>query len=287
MPTAEELVARVDRLYTLPVVYLRVKAVVEDPRSSAQDLTQVVSADPALTARLLRVVNSVHYGLMRRVDTVASAVTILGMQQLHDLVLATSMATVFQGIRPAHMDMARFWRQSVLRGVVAKAAAETGQVMPAQRLFVLGLLADIGHLVMYQAVPEASERALLRAEQEMRPLHEVEKEVIGCHYAEVGAQLMRKWQLPEQFVETIAAQIHPYMTCDDCSLDAAILQFSWAVADGMARNLDDSAISQRVDPFVWQRTRLEARSIGPIRAAAEAHYAEVLMLIFPELQAAA
>jgi HD-like signal output (HDOD) protein len=287
MPSEAELVDKVEQLATLPAVYLRVRAVAEDPRSSTQDLAEVLSSDPALTARLLRVVNSVHFGLMRRVDSVSHAVSILGMLQLHDLVLATSVATVFKGIRPTHMDMARYWRQSVLRALVAQGAAETGQVQPAQRLFLEGLLADIGHLVMYQTVPELAERAMMRAEAEGRPLHDLEMEVVGCYYAKVGARLLEHWQLPQHLIEAIAAQVHPSMTCDDCAAEACILHFARVVVDGMVRKLDDEAIAQQIDPFVWERTRLDPASIGPIRSTAESHLEAVQAMFFPDLRAAA
>lgn len=287
MPTAEQLVSQVDKLVTLPAVYLRVRALVDDPRSSTQDLAQTLATDPALTARLLRVVNSVHFGLMRRVESVTYAVSILGLQQLHDLVLATSVAAAFRGIRPAHMDVTRYWRQSVLRGMVAQGVAETCHVQPAQSLFLEGLLADIGHLVMYQVVPNLAERAMMRAEAECRPLHELEREVIGCDYAEVGAELLERWQLPQRFADAIAAQILPALTCDEGTMESSILHFARVLVDGMARNLDDTEIAGQVDRFVWQRTGLNHDSIAPIRRAAEEHLAEVMAMFFPEMQAAA
>jgi HD-like signal output (HDOD) protein len=287
MPTVAEIVGQTDRLVTLPAVYLRVRTVVDDPRSSVQELAQVIAADPALTARLLKVVNSVRFGLMRRVDSVASAVSILGMQPLHDLVLAASVASAFRGIRPANMDMPRFWRQSVLRGLVAQEAAEACRILKVQRLFVAGLLADIGHLVMYQGVPELAERALLRAQREQRALHEVEAEVVGCHYAEVGGAFCEKWQLPRQITEAIAAQVHPDLTAEEFGEEAAILHFARVVVDGMAAKHDDADVADRIDPFVWRRTRLNAQGIVPIRETAENHFAEVMSTFFPELRVAA
>lgn len=287
MPKAAELVSQVDRLVTLPVVYLRVRAVVEDPRSSVQDLAQVISTDPALTARLLRLVNSARFGLMRRVDSVANAVSILGMQPLHDLVLATSVASAFKGITPGRMDLARFWRQSVLRGLAAQEAAEVCRILRSQRLFVGGLLADVGHLVMYQVVPDLAERALLRAERERRPLHEVETELVGCNYAEVGSAFCDQWQLPQPFVEAIGAQIHPDLTAAEFAEEAAILHFARVLVDGMAAKSADTDIAGRIDPFVWQRTRLTASGIAVIRGMAEDGFSEMMGMFFPEYRAAA
>jgi len=287
MPKAAEVVSQVNHLATLPAVYLRVRSVVDDPRSSVQELAQVISADPALSARILRLVNSVRFGLMRRVDSVANAVSILGMQPLHDLVLASSVASSFRGLRPARMDMARFWRHSVLRGLVAQEAADVCRILRSQRLFVAGLLADIGHLVMYQTVPELAERALLRADHERRPLHEVEAEVVGCHYAEVGSVFCDQWQLPLPFVEAIGGQIHPDLTSEEFAEEAAILHFARVVVEGMVAKQADENIACRIDPFVWQRTRLTAGAIAAIREAAEDNLAEMTAMFFPEYRAVA
>jgi HD-like signal output (HDOD) protein len=287
MPSAEQLVQRIDRLVSLPAVYLRVRGIVEDPRSSMQDLGQALSTDPALVARLLRVVNSVHFGLMRRVETVTHAISILGVQPLHDLVLATSVASAFRGMRPAHMDVARYWRQSVLRGLLAQGLAEAHHIRPAQRLFLEGLLADIGHLVLYQTEPELAERAILRAECEQRPLHELEFELIGCDYADAGATLLEAWHLPDCFAEAVANQIQPSLACDERATEAAILHVARVMADAMARKLDDAALLERIDPYVWQRTGLKSDSLVGVRRVAEEQLADVLVMFFPEYLAAA
>jgi HD-like signal output (HDOD) protein len=194
---------------------------------------------------------------------------------------------MFQGIRPQHMDVHRFWRQSVLRGLAAQETAHTCRAQSPQRLFLEGLLADIGHLVMYQVVPDMAERAMMRAEMERRPLHEVEREVVGCHYAQVGGALLGEWKLPRVFSDAIAAQIHPDLICSEMAADAAILHFVRVLVDGMLKKQADVEIARQVDPFVWASIDLDATDIGAIRAVAEEHLSEVEAIFFPQLQAAA
>lgn len=287
MHTAEDLVSGVGNLASLPAVYQQVKEIVDDPNSSVMDLSKVVSADPALTARLLHVVNSVYFGLMSRVETVSHACSLLGMLQVHDIVLATSITAVFKGIRPSHMDMTRYWSNSVMRGLIARTAAETCDTSYSERLFVEGLLADIGHLVMYQTVPQEAERALLRAQAEGRALHRVEKEMIGCSYAEVGAALTAKWKLPERFSAAIEFQVNPAQAGELYGFEAALLHLALVMVEGMNRSLENEKIARAVDPYVWQVTDLKPASVASIRTVAEMNHAEVVALFFPGLKVAA
>lgn len=156
MSTPQELVACVEKLASLPAVYHRIRDLLDDPDSSMFELAEAVSSDTAITARVLRVVNSVLYGFPGKVETVSRAVNLMGMQQVHDLVLSTLVVAAFSGIRPARMHMGRFWSDSVLRGLAARAAARQLGMGDPERMFVEGLLADIGHLVMFQVAPKPS-----------------------------------------------------------------------------------------------------------------------------------
>ena len=115
MSTPQELVACVERLASLPAVYHRIRALLDDPDSSVQDLANAVSSDAGITARVLRAVNSVLYGFPGKIETVARAVNMMGMQQVHDLVLNTSGIGAFSGIRTARMPMVPFWKNCVCR----------------------------------------------------------------------------------------------------------------------------------------------------------------------------
>ena len=119
----EELLDKVDTLLSLPDVFARVNDLIDDPKSSARDIAEVISHDPGLTARLLKVVNSAYYGLSAPVDTVAKAVTVVGMEDLHALILGTSTVEAFQRIPSDLMDMDSFWHRSVFCALAARELA--------------------------------------------------------------------------------------------------------------------------------------------------------------------
>ncbi|MCU0936439.1 MAG: HDOD domain-containing protein [Gammaproteobacteria bacterium] len=180
MQTVEQLVDSVSRLVSLPEVYLRVREIVENPRARMADLAGAIVRDPALTARLLRIANSAVFGHSGRVETVTRAVTLLGSRPLLDLVLATSVTRAFAGVSPARMDVQTFWRRSVYCGVVARNLATRCNVLDVERLFVEGLLRDVGHLVLFDRLPEQADAALKRAAETGRPVAEVERATLSA-----------------------------------------------------------------------------------------------------------
>ena len=113
MPTVWEKVTANAKLISLPDVYFRLRDVLNDPEYCMGDVADVISHDPAMTTRLLRLVNSAYFGLAAKIDTVNRAVSMLGTQQVHDLVLAASVAQTFDGMSNQVMDMSRYWQKSV------------------------------------------------------------------------------------------------------------------------------------------------------------------------------
>lgn len=287
MDKAREMVAGIEQLASLPAVYHQVRGVLDNSESSINDLSGVVSADAAITARLLHVVNSVYFGLMSRVDTVSRAVSVLGMQQVHDIVLATSVSSMFKGMSPANMNMTRFWSNSVMRALIARTGAEMVRAGDLERFFVAGLLADLGHLVMYQVEPERAEQAQLRSEKEAVPLHEIERELLGCDYAQVGAALIEKWNLPARLTAAIAGQIHPAGADALFQRDAALLNLARVMTDAMERKIGNEDIAALVDAEVWPLTGLKPANVATIRLIAEMNHGEVITLFFPQLRTAA
>ena len=229
MHLAQELVAYVDRLATLPDVYLKIRAALDDPDVSIAEVADVIATDPALTAALLRLGNSAFYGYARKIESINRAVSLIGLEQVHDLVLATSVTAMFSGIRPQRMDMARFWRDSIRRGMLASELARSKRGFSPERLFVAGLLADAGHLVMYVAAPDLMALVLDTSPSQGDTLPDVERRIIGCDFAEVGAALTAKWQLPVIFGVLIGSQLQPEAAGDNVQA-AAMLNITSAVA---------------------------------------------------------
>lgn len=280
MHSAQELASQIERLTSLPTVYDRVREQLESPEGSVVEVARLVSADPALTARLLRLVNSAMYGHRGEIDSVLRAVQILGLQQVHDLVLAMSLHAVFAGIRPAQLDMKRFWRDSVLCALASRAIAQADGRPGLERIFVIGLLADIGHLVMFQTTPMLADEARRDAERSGEALHLTERRVIGCDYAEVGAALMDQWRVPSAFAGIIGSQTLPRLGGEHAR-EAAILNLARHIVAADTLGESSKQTAARVDDTLWGLLDISPDDLATIRENAELNLAAYLALFFP------
>ena len=279
--TPEDLVSRTADLVSLPDIYIRLKTVVDDPESSMADVADVVANDPALTARLLKIANSPYFGFPAKITTVARATSLLGTQQIHDLVLATTVAEAFSGIPSELISMQDFWSNSILCGLLCRRLAQECNVLDSERLFVEGLLHDVGHLIMYQGLPEASAAALLESQQQDKPLFLVERELIGCDYAQVGSALMRSWHFPPGLIESVRYQNEP-ARAEDFPLEVAIMHIAVRLKQHAIAEAEVTGGMPRIDAAAWQVTGLAQEVIEPVCAAAAEQLATTIDMLFPD-----
>ena len=281
MTTAQELISRNGKLFSLPDLYFRLKSILDNPEFSVQDVTELLGKDPGMTVRLLRLVNSPFFGYASKIETVSRAVAMLGSQQVHDLVLASSVTQTFAGMSSEVMDMGLFWRNSVYCAAAARLLASNCSVIDSERLFVAGLLCDIGHLVIYQQLPGRAQQAIERARRVNQPLFMAEREVLGFDYAHVGGLLARQWELPWTLREAIEFHVEP-TGCDKCPLETSIVHIAKVVTttfrDGCAANPEASP----VDPYAWQVTGLLPEQGLAIGVEAQQHANQVVDLILPQ-----
>lgn len=278
---AQQLVREVDRLITLPSVYFEIRRLVESQNSDIIEVAKAISTDAALTARLLRIVNSPAYAQSRPVVTVSRAVSMLGLNQIHDLCLAACLATTFSRIRPRLIDVATYWRNSVLRATTARVLAKQCRVLDLERLFILGLLADIGHMVIYMRIPEEAAHLVVLPDGKQVPLDVIERQHLGCDYAEVGAELLKHWRLPEAIWQPIAHQVAPQAGSPH-ALEGAMLNVIGAALHAREAHGDVQALAA---PAAWEITGLTPEQVTEALAAGEADI-DGLTAIFAEQMAA-
>jgi len=198
-----ELVQGSLRLASPPLIYQRLMEVINHPRGGTSDVANVIREDTALTARLLKVVNSAFFAFPRRVDTVSQAVTVVGTSQVRDLALATSVLTLFNNLPPDLVDMDGFWKHSLACGVSARVLAGLRRESNVERFFVAGILHDVGKLVLYSRVPAKAQEAFRVASEEGILLHQAEHRVLGFDHAQVGEALLSQWNMPTSLREAV------------------------------------------------------------------------------------
>jgi len=185
MMTAEEMVAESMELISLPEVYKQVKRVIEDDHGSIKDLAECIVYDPALSAQILKTANSALWAPRYRIETMYRALEVLGMRHVHDLVLAVTVSSAFKKLDSKHINFLKFWKKSVFNAVLASAIGKQGELIDLQRPFVEALLSDIGHMVLYNKVPDLAHKAHEGSNGSIDQLVMLENELIGCDYAEI------------------------------------------------------------------------------------------------------
>lgn len=277
---ARELVKGVGKLASLPEVCMRVNEMVDDPSSSAAAIGKVISRDTALTAQLLRLANSSFYNFPSNIDTISRAITIIGERELRYLVLALSAVRAFSGIPIELSNMASFWRHSVYTAVLARLIASRCHVLHSERLFVAGLLHDIGLLVILHRIPELERVALQRAHTGHEELEKAEQEVLGCDHAAVGRALLEQWKLPTVLCETVGCH-HNVAAAEEARLDAAIVHIANVIANRAELPVDRDAPLPQVDPVAWELTALDESMIDTLADEAAPMFAESWAMIQP------
>ena len=267
-------------LVSLPEVCIQVNGMVEDERSSAADIARVISQDPGLTARLLKIANSSFYRFPSKIETVSRAVTIIGTRELRFLVLAASAVRSFDRISNDDIDMASFWRHSVYCGVIARILAGRCRVLHSERLFVAGLLHDVGRLVMLSRIPDLVQVMHFRARQAAIPMYEAEREVFDTDHGEVGAELMKLWRLPAS-LQTAAAYHHEPQRAPEYALEASLVHIASVLAQLAELGSSNLQDAEPVSPFAWDLTHLTPDVVEAVLQEARAQFLETLLLFLP------
>ncbi len=255
--TAAELVQRVSKLISPPEVWLRINELVEDPTASVADIARVAERDPGLTSGVLKIVNSAYYGFTAPVDTVTRAVTLLGCRELHAIATTVAAAKVFNRIPNNLVRPDTFWRHSLCTAVLAKRLAVQIGVLHPERLYVAGLLHDVGHVVLYNQDPAAAAELLLASDGDEEIMPDLERERFGFDHAELGGELARCWRLSDNLAETIRWH-HDPLRAEETVLDAAIVHF----ANVLANREPIGMFAEGFEPEIWVADPAATRLLG-------------------------
>lgn len=203
------LVSKIDKLVSLPDIYYRLETAIESPASTVDDFARLLGSDPDLCARLLSLANSAFYSFPAKIETIDRAVSTIGLRQIRELVLVTSVMKMFTGIPIKAVSMSSFWEHSVAVGVLAKSIAQYLGQSQAERYYITGLLHDIGRLVLYLKLPDLMSDLLAKSEAEKQNLYILEQELLSYSHAEAGGRLLERWKVPQSIYEPVQYHHRP------------------------------------------------------------------------------
>jgi len=211
--TAQQLVDRVKNLPPVSQAALKLVNLLDEPSADNDEVVHAIKCDNLLTAKLLRACNSPYFGLDEPIASVDQAVLILGHQQILHIVLTLAFGSAMVVPLPGYaVEASELWRHSLITAVAGEVvAAETAAInVEVPVAFTIGLLHDIGKLVMGQALTPDVQAAIRQLiEQQKISRCEAEKIILGTDHGEVGACLLKSWHLPEEIIEATANHHNP------------------------------------------------------------------------------
>ncbi len=224
----EKALAAVGDLATLPEVTIKIIEIVEDAKSTARDLHGVIKNDPALSVKVLKVVNSAFYGLPGQVASVDRAIILLGLSAVKNIAIAASIARLFKGKRISEQfTAADLWRHSLAVAVAARSIAKISpHPVMSDELFVAGLIHDIGTLVERQTFPDEFAEVINRCLDGGRNFLETERQIIGADHQAFGVGLTTKWKFPRHLRAAVGFHHNPQALSVELRNMATLIQLA-------------------------------------------------------------
>lgn len=245
----ERVIASIGELPTSPAVVSSVMGLTSNLNTGVDKLSQALSADPALTAKVLRLSNSPFYGRSRSVRSLNEAIMILGFSTIRSLVVATSAHSMFNQGKNKVLEQS-LWQHSLAAAMGARVVAQRmGKRQLIEEFFLGGLLHDIGVLVMVKKMPDEFQAIIARAQVTGEDRVAVERESLGFTHADLGSIILERWNFPSILATAVRCHCHPDLAgkaagSTEGDHTELLIAHAVALADAVARSLgygfDDS-----------------------------------------------
>jgi len=187
-----------DSLPTLPEIYFKVNELLEDRDSSVEDIGKIIATDPAISYKILTMVNSAYFGLPNEVFSISQAILLLGRFRIKQILIGTLLGDVFKDFNSEYFSLREFWLHSIRTAIIAEQMAIVSDYSEEpETIFTAGLLHDVGRLILAAKMPEVLPVIDQNAIDRRISIVRSEIEIIGLSHTEIGATLMQKWGFPD------------------------------------------------------------------------------------------
>jgi HD-like signal output (HDOD) protein len=281
----EAAVKEISHIATLPEVTVKIIELVEDPNSTAQDLHKIISNDPALCSRILKVVNSAFYGLPGQIGSINRAIVLLGLNAVKNIAIAASLSKLYRGGQLAPEFSAKdLWVHSISTAAAAKLIADAMKLGLPDEAFLGGLIHDIGVIVEMQhdrqKLIDVVGRLGVRGGAPSENMLEVEEEIFGATHQDFGRALCERWKFPKSFSYVTGSHHNPLELAAGNRTLACVIY----VADRLAARVDEEGFrldlpELDLDPGVLEELKLTAEQVESILEQLPQHIEDVKHLM--------
>jgi diguanylate cyclase (GGDEF)-like protein len=200
---------KIGRLPTLPGVAMKILRAMGRDTPDIREISEIISLDAPLSAKVLKMVNSPFYGLSNKITSVHQAMVYLGLNTVKNLALSFSLLRTFEHKNKSSFDYVQFSKDSLVGAIAAKLIAEKTNRQHGENAFFLGLLQNIGLPIMAESMPVQYEEVIMKTKSNSASLHEVESQLLGLNHMEVGEYVTHAWGLPAKLTLPIGAHHIP------------------------------------------------------------------------------
>lgn len=265
---------KIKDLPTLPSVYFKVDKLLKDKEASIDNIARIIEIDPAMSSRILRLVNSAFYGLPSKSNSISHSVMMMGFNAVKNAIVSvTILDTLSIKDRYQNFNITDFWRHSVSVAVLGKQLAERSRLTAPEDAFIAGLLHDTGKIIMLKYFKEDFGKVWQTMQETKCCFADAEQEVASIDHVQIGAYLARKWQLPEHIIEAIAGH-HYYITSSQSTGLVECIMLADALSNnGYQINPDDYVFEDNIEkvikPLIINSDHWLPQAIAEIDAAYE------------------
>lgn len=260
----EQIIEDIDALEPVTPAAHRILQIAADPRSSVNDLVEVIQYDQALTANLLRICNSPYFGLRREINSVKQATAYLGMEKVACLVMIGSSSVHLRKAQEGYdLEEGELWRYSVASALIAQGLAEKYARKKMALLFTAALLKDIGKVILNRYVKDGFREITTQVREKGLSFMEAEKTILGIDHAELGGRVAARWRFGKDMVDIIRDHHNPdRVPLEDLSVP--IVYLSDCICMMMGIGLGSDGLAYRFYPQVADRLRFTAADLQRI-----------------------
>lgn len=263
----QQAIKKVSTIATLPEITVKIIKTVEDPKSSAAQLHQIVSHDPALVTRILKVVNSAFYGLPGQIASIERAIVLLGLNAVKNIAVAASLGQLFRGVKLCEGFTAKdLWTHCIAVGVTARELAKQTKLPIADEAFLAGLIHDIGILVSLQTAPEKLKLVCEKVKNEGGDFCAIERELTGVDHQMLGMGIAELWKFPRS-CQLVAGHHHdPAALSDAHRTLVALVHVADVLCCQAAKGFNLTAINETMDLAAVAELKLSTETLETAKA---------------------
>lgn len=265
----QEAIQEISHIATLPEVTMKIIQLVEDPDSTAQDLNKVISNDPALGARILKVVNSAFYGLPGQIGSINRAIVLLGLNAVKNIAIAASLAKLFRGGRISPTFDARdLWTHAIASATGTRLLSDKIGLGLPDEAFLAGLIHNIGILVEIQARRPRFVEMLEKMDQDPDlTLRDAESQTLGANHEQFGAGLCKMWKFPQSFIYVTGFHHHPMDLPEKNRTLTGLVHVADILAAKLEVGFQRGVEHSDYDPALLESLKLSPQQIEQVAAA--------------------